>query len=273
MNRNDRRDSMPSEAEFEHIISQLQHFEVKYPDESEVARTVEAVQRHMAQSRAGKVRTVGIRIRELHSLALSEITFMNPMYWITCLALYVAGVLLILGGLNATFIITAIAPMPFLLGLMEVFKGRDSRMMELEASCKFNAVQIILVRLWIVTVYSVLVNSILSLLFTPNGGELLLKDVTLLWLTPLSLTSGLALTMAVSFRSSRVVITFLPMWLVACLAIQTLPSLKAYLEAVQPAAQLALVALGLVFTAIQTWRAAVRSNSYFERNMMNETYD
>jgi hypothetical protein len=255
-----------SSDEFQEIVNHLHKYEVKLPDEVEINRTVEAVRVHMNVNNKHRSSEMD-RISQIFRFALSGISFFSPVYWIVSIALYLAGVLFFVTGQNPYFIVLALSPIPFILGIIEVFRSRDEGMMELEMSFKFNAASVMLSKLLVIAVFNILLNSIISVYFYFAQETLNLFQITIYWLTPFSLVCGLSLMMALRFRSTYTTLCLMPIWIIICLSILSVPSLKEQLITMNTAAYLVFIGLGIVFTCIQVSRLISKTQSYFERNV------
>ncbi|WNQ11963.1 hypothetical protein MJA45_02570 [Paenibacillus aurantius] len=242
----------------------LQKYEVKYPDAREVDRTVEAVKLHMRLD-VSRERGAGRRLLRLLRLAVSEVSIVHPSYWMVSLALYLIGFLVGEGGLPASPAQTLfiLSPMPFLLGMAEVFRSRDEGMLELEMSTPFNGASVLLARLSIVGVYTILLNSLAVLWLADSSNFSRLMGITVLWLTPFTLLSGLALLAASRWRGSTAVLVTMTVWVGFCLVAVMSPPLMRSLLSVSAVSSLLLMIAGILLAAGQV-RGLIRQASEWE---------
>ncbi|MBP1995170.1 hypothetical protein [Paenibacillus eucommiae] len=249
-----------TEDEFKNIHDFLLQYDVKYPDPDAINRTVEAARFQMRLKARPKLR-LWMRMQRVLRLAASELSMMSPLYWIVSAALYVSGFMMIGFKFHATpaFSLFALAPLPFILGLMEVFRSRDERMLELEMSCVFNAASVMLSKLSMIGVYNILLNSLCSLWLIRITEQTHLWDITLLWMTPFTLISGLSLVAAIHLRGSTAVLFVMTLWLSFCLILIFNPILMRNLLTMHTASYLLLIGFGIMLTVMQVSRLLKRT--------------
>ena len=249
-----------TEEEYKNMDDFFSKYEFKYPGSEEINRTVETVRFHM-RMKAGHKRGSWERMKRLLRLTASEFIFISPTFWIVSAALYLAGFIMI--GLEhdilPEFALFVLSPMPFILGLVEVFRCRDERMLELEMSCTYNAPSIMLSKLCIVGMYSILLNAICSMGLAGAAEQVHLMDITLLWMTPFTVLSGLSLAVAIRLRGSAAVVCMMSIWLGFCMIIILNPSLMRSILTMHAASCLLLIAMGVIMTATQISRLLMRT--------------
>ncbi|UVI28380.1 hypothetical protein [Paenibacillus spongiae] len=256
----DRSDTV-TEEDLNDIHDFLLQYEVEYPDSAEIDRTVEALRLHMHAS-AGEQRGLGERLKRLLRLAASEVTLMSPFYWLMSTVLYLAGFMMIglESKLTPEFALFTLAPMPFILGLVDIFRSRDQRMLELEMSCTFNAASVMLAKILIIGVYNIALNSLCSLWFIRITEQMDVMDITLLWMTPFSVISGLSLLAAIRLRGSTAVSFMIAIWFSFCLIVIINPSLMRRILTMPAAIYLLLIMLGAMLIVMQLYRLLYKSS-------------
>ncbi|RXZ81329.1 hypothetical protein EBB07_15070 [Paenibacillaceae bacterium] len=247
------------------IRQQLHRYEIPYPGEDDIARTIRHLQLEMTLQ-AAPTPTVHARFLPLLKLAAGEILSIHPLYWIVNLLLY--GMAMIVIAMNIHLptqaVVFILAPLPFIIGLAEIFRSRDTRMLELEMSCKYNAASIMLARLTLVSLYSVMLNSVFGVLLSVLDQQQLLLHTTLLWLTPFTLLSGLALLISTMLRGSSAIMLLLSIWTASSMLVMMSPALMKSLLSLHLAVYLALIMAGILLAAWQTWRLARYFHHYTE---------
>lgn len=260
----------PFSSDHEEVINRLHQYEVDFPDEAEMNRTVEAVKMYMTEN-TNRRSLIKDHVFNIIRVALMDITYIKPLYWIVSILLYTAGILFYWTGQNPYFIVLTLSPLPFILGIFEIFRGRDEGMLELEMSFKFNAASMMLSKLFIIAVFNILLNSLLSVYFAVVQENLNLLHMTMYWLTPFTMVCGLSLMIATRVRSNYSVACLISIWIILCLSLLKIPALEDKLTTMNKAAYALLIVLGTVLFIIQIKLLFSKTTSYFERNVRLET--
>lgn len=231
----------------------LAQHEVKYPSESEVNRTVEELRLHMVLISNRETSTV--RAMKLIRLMSMEVTMFHPSYWITLVLLYAMGYLgvLVSGYLSPPLILFLLAPLPGILGAVELYRSRDERMLELEMSCVHNGASVMLAKLFLVGCTTVCLN----LVFTwgiAGYSSTSIMQLTLLWLAPFTVISGLAMLAVARLRGSAAIMLVLSLWGTAAVLLLMKPAWQAHLLAVSSLMYVPVVLAGAALIALQLQR-------------------
>ncbi|MED0758571.1 hypothetical protein P4S93_06710 [Aneurinibacillus thermoaerophilus] len=263
-----------SHADLQQIIANLNKFEVKFPDQNEINSTIETARTQM-RIRARKKSGLLCRFSRIIWFAFSEISVIRPIYWLTSIALYVAGALFtwLSAMSNPYMMLLALSPTPFMLGLIEVFRGRDERMLELEMSCRYNAISVILSKLFVIGVYNIFINFVCSILFSLMSDSVQMYKITLFWLTPFTLVCGLSLMIAIRLRGGTSVMAMVSIWVSLCMVFLLSPALIDKLLVLDTFFYLMLIVIGTACTAIQIKKLLTTTNMYFERNVLLESHN
>jgi len=240
-----------TEEEAQALSDFIMKSEVPYPDAGEVDRTIAAVRLHMSMKM--KKRGARDRLKRLLQLTVTEVSVISLFYWIVSAALYVAGFIIIGLHLNVVpeLVLFTLSPIPFLLGLAEVFRGRDEGMLELEMSCTFNAPSIMLSKLTIVGLYNIGLNVLCSLVFVHFAEQAYLGTITLLWMVPFTIMSGLGLLVALYSRGSTAMSSMLVIWLSFCMVVLLKPDFIQGILTMNEPVSLLLVVAGLILIVTQ----------------------
>lgn len=250
-----------SESEFEEMVDRLTKYEVKLPNEYEINQTVEMAMLHLHVEKKKST-----KLKDLVKLAQSEMTFFSRSYWLVSLLIYAVGVLFTGAGISPYVVMVGLAPVPFILGLMEVFKNRDSGMLELEAACKFNAASVVLAKLLVTSVYNIVLNLVASIGFAAMGQNVQMLMLMIYWLAAFAVVCGLAILVVTRVRSSDAVIYLLTTWGILCFAAVSIPFVYELILNLSPVICVAIITVGVIFTSYQVKQLYVRTKTYFERN-------
>src|SRR5699024_670438 len=120
----------------ETIENELKELTVDYPSEDEIEQTIFALYEHMPEQK----KTITSRleqIKELLILSGKEFMHISPYFWI-------ANAIFLIFGAGSTYFFNAnpfitlfvLSPLPFLTGLLEVFKSKNEGLAELEMTLK-----------------------------------------------------------------------------------------------------------------------------------------
>ncbi|XID90599.1 hypothetical protein ACF3MZ_18880 [Paenibacillaceae bacterium WGS1546] len=263
MPRNKIGDELPEleEAEIVRLERLLEAYEPPYPSETEINRTIEAAKFQLSLQGKSPQRRRGAAARLLRHMAI-EITVINRIYWLVSLLLYVAGFAALQLQLYPVpeFALVAIAPVPFLLGLIEVMRSRDELMLEMEMACSFNGASVMLAKLCIIGGYNIVLNVVVSVWFAGTVTALRLGEIMQLWLLPFTLISALALLIVMRLRGSTAVLLTLGSWAGCCLVMLAKPELLSRLLALPTAGGLLLIVLGAMVIVYQARRLMRRTS-------------
>lgn len=250
-----------SESEIEEMVDRLYKYEVKLPSECEINQTVEMAMMHLQVKKKKST-----KLKDLMTLAQLEITFFSRSYWLVSMVFYVVGMLFTRVGISPYVIMVGLGPIPFILGLVEVFKNRDSGMLELEASCKFNAASVLLSKLFVTAVYNIVLNFVASIGFIAIGKNVQILMLTMYWLVAFVVVCGLAIVVVVRIRSRNAMIYLLMTWGIVWFAAVSVPVIYELILKVSPLICVAVIIGGVIFTLYQVKQLYIRTKTYFEGN-------
>jgi hypothetical protein len=134
----------------------------------------------------------------------SQISLFQPSFWLASAVIVFIGALLILfgPGLNPTFLLQVIGPLLSYLGTASAFRGNGLRMLEFELACPPTPRQLTLARLTIILGYDITLGLLLSGVMGAFTGSSL-SLLTLHWLAPLLLGTGLTLLLSLRMPANR----------------------------------------------------------------------
>ena len=141
------------------------------------------------------------RVTTLLAIARAQVSLFGLGFWLVSALITLVGAVVVLRIINMApdqawvlpaLVLRISGPLLSYLGTIVAFRGRGTRVLELELVCLSSPLQLALARLVIVLGYDVGLGLALGLLlWAGNSGQVL--ALTLSWLMPLLLVAGLAL--------------------------------------------------------------------------------
>jgi len=253
------------EEEYSGFLNALNEYSVKFPPEYVVQSTMNILQQYIPQKR-NPLSRLKEKSSALFFAALRESVLISWQYWFFCAVLFILGfILIVMVNVNLFTTAALLSPVPFVTGLIEVLRGRDQGMTELESTCKHSFREIILSRLLITGVYSILLNGVLASALTLAYPNTLLSKLVLMWLTPLSFVSSLSLWAAVYLKGIYGAASILSLWVSAVLIIQGIPEMTELLAQVSFLSYAAMIFAALILFFFGVQRLAANQYSGPER--------
>lgn len=209
---NEPSDFSPREREMAKLLSE---YRVSAPSADVVDDLIARMQPLMpAKPRRGYVRYRAHLLRG----ALLGVRFMSPSFWLLSLLLYAAGyAVAVQTPQNPVQVVLFLAPLPLLLSMRELFRGREEGVYELELACRIAPQELTVARVLAALVYNTALNAGLSLALVSTQPSALLWKITLLWLTPMLLTGAVTLFLCGHIRGPLAVPSCLCCWVAAAL--------------------------------------------------------
>lgn len=200
----------------EQELNQLEQYLVKYPDDQMIDATIDTLRQYVPEKRTARIVPFD-RLSGFFKQAKNEVRFIHPLFWIMSMSLYVLG-FFVTNQLkyNPLLVLIVLAPLPFVFGLLEVFRGRDANLLEMELACKFSGFEIILTRLLIVSLFNFSLTFLITILFS-SVQDASFIEMLLVWFGPFTLFISVALFLSIHFRGAFFVPIFLSIWLIFCL--------------------------------------------------------
>lgn len=253
------RDKELIELEKELRELRLEEYTIEYPSEEAIAHTIDAMRPYVEA--AAPVATSAKRKPSIPwRLHVQQIRL---TYWFASLLFFGVG-LLALGYWegNPYGILLLLSPIPFLLGLLEMFRGRDEGLLELEISCKYSAQQLLMRKLFTISIYNLALCLVLIGIFGTFGEPLLLSKLIVYWAAPFTVAVSIGLAVANRVRNMLSMPIALVIWI--CMALIIIPSIEQFEQVAElPYIAGLIAALALVFIILQIKRLK-RGYSYYE---------
>jgi len=210
-----------TDSEMTQLENQFTRYNIPAIPHKQIEGTVESLRQYVPKKQRLWERQAE-RLADVLNTARQDAPFFSWGYWLAGIVFFTLGYWIIAAAdSNAYAIMLLMAPTPFILGLLELFKGRDAGMTEMEISCKLSLREVILARVVVIGAYSILLNTLLSVSIYHSQPGVYLWQLTLFWLTPFTLISAIALYIVQKVRSGYAVTFFLATWATAVFIMQT----------------------------------------------------
>ncbi|MDQ0656036.1 hypothetical protein [Paenibacillus sp. W2I17] len=253
--------------EYAEIAPFLDDYVVEYPSEMEIDRTIRALDAHMpGQMNVHLEQSPGKSFTELFQLVRGEVMIFHKSYWLVCALLLLCGFWLGTRSTISPYMSGLIlVPVPFILGLLEVFKGRDQGLMEIELTCKITAQQLMLTRLIVVLAGNMVFVLLLMLLVSGGKGSFISWSGVGLWYTQLMIAAGASLWLAMRVRGGTAVSIFLVAWFGFFWLMLSNPRFVTLVQSIQTPVLIAVALCGVVLLISQIRQMTRKYTSQTER--------
>lgn len=253
-------------------LNQLEQYIVKYPDNEMIDATISTLRQYVPEKRKKSLARKE-RFIEFIKQAKSQIQFIHPMYWIMSISLFALGYLVTTQfASNPTLMLIIIAPLPFVFGLVEVFRGRDSHLIEMELACKFSGFEIILTRLLIVSLFNFGLTLMLTFVMSTSTSQDSLFEMLLVWLGPFTLFITVALFLSTRFRGIQFLPIFLSIWLLFTLLLVSDIRWQDKIITFDLSFHLTLLIIGIVLVSLQVRSLINKFGRYQEGDIFETSY-
>ncbi|WP_312476584.1 hypothetical protein [Neobacillus sp.] len=174
----------------------LNEFNIEYPNEEEIDQTIAKLHQYVPEKK--KIQ----HTPRLFQHAYKELLATTRLFWITNLIYLVTGIgFIFLGGGNPYMTLFLLAPLPVLISLIDVFRGRDEGMIELELSFKHSPSQLILSKLAIIGLFNLVCNVLLIAIINIFTEPILLSSLLKYWVVPYMISNAFCLFLSIKFRA------------------------------------------------------------------------
>lgn len=199
----------------EKIERELKELTVDYPSEDKINQTIFALYEHVPERKRTLSDFVD-QIKELVILSGKELVHISPYFWIVNLLFLFLGIVSTFTFHSDPYMtLFILSPLPFLAGLLEIFKSRDQGMAELEATLKYTVQQLIFSRMFIVSGFNLIVNVIIITWFYLSMDVVFQTSHLLIyWIMPLNSISALGLFITVRYRGAIASPILVSTWLI-----------------------------------------------------------
>jgi len=211
------------EADLMDLEDFLDSYAVNKVDEQKIDSTIDILKSYMPKQEVQAIKEQSIfleRMKNNIDLVKFQFSLISKVYIISSLLLILVGTITTI-KLNLSIYVSAsiIAPIPILLGIFEIIKGRDENVWELELSYKYSLREIVLSRLIIINVVSILISIIISIGLNNTYSEINLFKMISIWLIPIFLVGSLSLAITSIYRSINSITLCIAIWILGVLSI------------------------------------------------------
>jgi hypothetical protein len=244
-------------AESAHVLPAVQRLSEWRAPKPDPADTQRLVARLNAELKAPSPIRQAIRERRISFLlitARAQVSLFGLRFWLLSAFITAIGAAVVLSRVlpDQLVVLRASGPLLAYVGTILAFRGRGSRVLELELVCLPSPLQLAVARLVIVLGYDVGLGLAMSLaLWVGGAGQVL--ELTLSWLMPLLLVAGLALLLSLRLSVEAAAALAYASWL-AVLALMTTSNLQTLLVAPE-LSLLGCIGLALLIIALLRLRA------------------
>ena len=211
------------EADLMDIEDFLDSYIINKVDEKKIDSTINILKSYMPKQEVQAIKEQSIfleRMKNNIDLVKIQFSLIGKVYFIVSLLLILVGTITTI-KLNLSIYLSAsiIAPIPILLGIFEIIKGRDENVWELELSYKYSLREIVLSRLIIINVVSILISIIISIGLNNTYSEINLFKMISIWLIPIFLVGSISLAITSIYRSINSITLCIAIWILGVLSI------------------------------------------------------
>ena len=211
------------EADLADIEDFLDSYVVSKVDEEKIDSTIDVLKSHIPKEEVQHVKVQEYlldRIKENISLVKFQFSLISKVYFIASLLLILLGTITTI-RLNLSIYLSAsiIAPIPILIGIFEIIKGREENVWELELSYKYSLREIVFSRLIIINVVSVLISIMMSLILNNVYSQINLLKMISIWLIPIFLVGSVSLIVTSFYRGINSIALCISIWILGVMNI------------------------------------------------------
>lgn len=170
----------------------LNEFNIEFPNEEKIEQTIAMLHHYVPEKKKA----------HLLQQVFKDLLGVSRVFWITNLIYLAAGIgFIFFGGGNPYMTLFLLAPLPVLISLIDVFRGRDEGMIELELSFKHSPSQLILTKLAIIGVFNLVCNVLLIVAIHIFTEPVLIDSLLKYWAVPYLTSSSFCLFLSIKFRT------------------------------------------------------------------------
>ncbi|CEH33255.1 hypothetical protein [Romboutsia lituseburensis] len=217
-----------NDIEFDNLIDEdlkeielfLDSYMVKKVDDEKIENTIDVLREYIPkQAEEGiaiklKQSLIG-NIKSIINLVQFNISLVSKSYWILSLVLILLGVIAT-KKFNFNIYSSAIimSPIPILLGIFELIKGKEENVWELELSYKYSLKETLLCKIVIILIFSILISLIMTVTLYNTNCEISLLKMIKLSLIPMFVTSAISLVIVSLYRNSNSIGVCVAIWMI-----------------------------------------------------------
>lgn len=204
------------DEEFLDIENFLNSYIVKDVNEENIDLTIDKLRNYMPQNK-NENENVYLYSKVRTSIGLLKMQFkiFNKLYLIASMMLVLCGVIgTIKLNLNPYLCAYTVSPIPILIGLAEILRGKEENMWELELSYKYSFREILFAKLVIICTTAIALSLVTSLILTGTYSEVSLLKIINICLIPTCFISLISLILASIYRGMNSIVLSTSIWIV-----------------------------------------------------------
>lgn len=208
------------DEEFLDIENFLDSYIVKEVNEDNIDLTIDKLRNYMPQNKneeINKNENMDLYSKVRTSIVLLKMQFkiFNKLYLIASIILVLCGVIgTIKLNLNPYLCAYTVSPIPILIGLAEILRGKEENMWELELSYKYSFREILFAKLLIISTTAIALTLVTSLTLTGTYSEVSLLRIINICLIPTCFISLISLILASIYRGMNSIVLSTSIWIV-----------------------------------------------------------
>lgn len=202
------------DEEFLDIENFLNSYIVKEVNEENIDLTIDKLRNYMPQNKNENMNLYS-KVRTSMGLLKMQFKIFNKLYLIASIMLVLCGVIgTIKLNLNPYLCAYTVSPIPILIGLAEILRGKEENMWELELSYKYSFREILFAKLLIVSTTAIALTLVTSLILTGTYSEVSLLRIINICLIPTCFISLISLILASIYRGMNSIVLSTSIWIV-----------------------------------------------------------
>ncbi|WP_283592693.1 hypothetical protein [Paraclostridium bifermentans] len=208
------------DEEFLDIENFLNSYIVKEVNEENIDLTIDKLRNYMPQNKNEEIiknenMDLYSKVRTSIGLLKMQFKIFNKLYLIASIILVLCGVIgTIKLNLNPYLCAYTVSPIPILIGLAEILRGKEENMWELELSYKYSFREILFAKLLIVSTTAIALTLVTSLILTGTYSEVSLLRIINICLIPTCFISLISLILASIYRGMNSIVLSTSIWMV-----------------------------------------------------------
>lgn len=208
------------DEEFLDIENFLNSYIVKEINKENIDLTIDKLRNYMPQNKNEEIiknenMDLYSKVRTSIGLLKMQFKIFNKLYLIASIILVLCGVIgTIKLNLNPYLCAYTVSPIPILIGLAEILRGKEENMWELELSYKYSFREILFAKLLIVSITAIALSLVTSLILTGTYSEVSLLRIINICLIPTCFISLISLILASIYRGMNSIVLSTSIWIV-----------------------------------------------------------
>jgi hypothetical protein len=252
-----RRNDAPFDMELENLEKEigfkLDDYDVEYPSEDEMIRTIQAI-RPFVPATENRWKSMWENVWSVMKISYQELFYFSPFFWVlNGLFLSICMYAVFAAGQDPYVSLMLFAPLPSITGLFEILKSRMTGMAELELSFRYSLQEIILSRLFIIGGFNLGMNLIATGALSVFAADIWAGKLLLYWMTPFTIITGISFLIANRIRHVHAITATLAVWLGAGVILSNTVIIEK-IEAVPAAVYVLGILTAFIFIILQASR-------------------